>query len=92
MIISDLPQIIAVILEVAVMVIAAVIAFRYRKTYGWCIAVTFGLFVLFDIGRLVVLPFSDAAHSLIFLIACASMLYGVWLLYRDQEIAAYPKR
>jgi hypothetical protein len=89
---SDLPQVIAVILEVAVMVIAAAIAFRYRKTYGWCIAVTFGLFVLFDIGRLVVLPFSDAAHSLIFLIACASMLYGVWLLYRDLKIAANPKR
>ncbi len=91
MIFSDLPQIIAVILEVAVMVIAAVIAFRYRKTYGWCIAVTFGLFVLFDIGRFVVLPISDAAHSLIFLIACASMLYGVWLLYRDLEIAAHQK-
>ena len=70
MLFSDFLQIIAVLLEVAVTVIAVVIATRHQKLYGWCIAVTFGLFVLFDIGRLVALPVSDDAHALIFLIAC----------------------
>lgn len=91
MLFSDFLQIIAVILEVAVTVIAIVIATRYQKVYGWCIAVTFGLYVLFDIGRLVALPVSDAAHSLIFLVACGSMLFGVWLMYKEREVLARPK-
>jgi bacteriorhodopsin len=87
MLFSDFLQIIAVILEVAVMVIAAVIATRQKKSYGWCIAVTFLLFVLFDIGRLFSLPLPDAAHALIFLVACGSMLYGVWLIYEEKGVA-----
>jgi hypothetical protein len=83
MLFSDFLQIIAVIIEVAVTVMGAGIALRRKKTYGWCIAITFGLFVLFDIGRLFSLPLPDAAHSLIFLVACGSMLYGVWLMYRE---------
>ena len=63
--------------------VAVIIATRNRKTYGWCIAVTFGLFVLFDIGRIFALPVPDAVHALIFLVACGSMLYGVWLMYRE---------
>jgi hypothetical protein len=84
MLFSDFLQIIAVLLEAAVTVIAVVIATRQKKYYGWCIAVTFGLFVLFDIGRLFAWPLSDEAHSLIFLVACGSMLYGVWLIYGEQ--------
>lgn len=91
MLFSDFLQIIAVILEVAVTVIAAGIATRYQKTYGWCIAATFALFVLFDIGRLVSLPISDEAHALIFLVACGSMLFGVWLMFRELAVPVHPK-
>jgi hypothetical protein len=84
MLFSDFLQIIAVLLEVAVTMIAVVIATRQKKYYGWCIAATFGLFVLFDIGRLFSLPISDEAHALIFLVACGSMLYGVWLIYEEK--------
>ena len=80
---SDFLQVIAVLLEVAVTVVAVVIATRNRKAYGWCIAVTFGLFVLFDISRIFALPVPDAVHALIFLVACGSMLYGVWLMYKE---------
>lgn len=84
-------QIVAVLLEVAVTIIGIVMATRQQKSYGWCIAVTFGLFVLFDIGRLIALPISDAAHSLIFLVACGSMLFGVWLMYREPAVSARPR-
>lgn len=89
---SDSLQIIAVLLEMGVAVIALLIATRYRKSYGWCIVVTFSLFVLFDLGRIFVLPVPDAAHSLILLIACGSMLYGVWMLYREQALLQQPKK
>jgi hypothetical protein len=84
MLFSDFLQIIAVLLEVAVTVIAAGIAIRQKKSYGWCIAITFLLFVLFDIGRLFSLPLPDEARALIFLVACGSMLYGVWLMYEEK--------
>lgn len=84
MLFSVFLQIIAVLLEAAVTVIALVIATRQEKSYGWCIAATFGLFILFDIGRLFSLPLPEEAHSLIFLVACGSMLYGMWLIYREQ--------
>jgi hypothetical protein len=90
MLFSDFLQIIAVIIEVAVTIIAVVIATRQKKSYGWCIAVTFGLFVLFDIGRLFSLPLPDTAHALIFLVACGSMLYGVWLIYREKATSVSP--
>ncbi|MDD1684058.1 MAG: hypothetical protein LUO98_09530 [Methanoregula sp.] len=87
MLFSNFLQIIAVLIEIAVMVIALVIATRQKKSYGWCIAVTFGLFVLFDAVRLFSLPLPDAAHALIFLVACGSMLYGIWLMYVEKEAA-----
>ena len=91
MLFSDFLQIIAVFLEVAVTAIAVAIATRRKKYYGWCIAVTFGLFVLFDIGRLFSWPLSDEAHSLIFLVACGSMLYGVWLIYGEPTTSVHQK-
>ena len=84
MLFSDFLQVIAVLLEVAVTLVAVVIATRNRKTYGWCIAVTFGLFVLFDICRIFALPVPDITHALIFLVACGSMLYAVWLMYQEK--------
>lgn len=92
MLFSYFLQIIAVLIEVAVTGVALVIATRQKKSYGWCIAITFGLFVLFDIGRLVSLPIPDEAHALIFLVACGSMLYGVWLMYRDLEIPQHSRK
>jgi len=91
MLFSDFLQIIAVLLEIAVMGIAGLIAIRHRKSYGWCIAATFGLFVIFDIGRLFSLPIPVEAHALIFLVASGSMLFGVWLIYKDLTIFVRPK-
>ena len=83
MLFSDFLQIIAVLIEVVITVIAVLIATRRQKLYGWGIAVTFGLFVLFDAIRIFTLPVSDAAQALSLLVACGSMLYAVLLMYRE---------
>jgi hypothetical protein len=80
----DLLQPLAVVFELAVAVIAVLIAIKNKKVYGWFIAATFALFVIFDIFRIFSLPMPDAVHSLIFLIACGSMLYAVWLMYWER--------
>jgi hypothetical protein len=84
MLISDFLQVVAVMLEVCVAGIAVLIATRRRKMYGWGIALTFGLFVLFDIFRIFALPMPDTFHSFIFLVACGSMVYAVWLMYEER--------
>jgi len=83
MLFSDFLQLIAVVLEIAVAVIAILIATRKKRAWGWGIAITFGLFVLFDIFRIFELPMPEAFHSFILLVACGSMLYAIWLMYKE---------
>jgi len=81
---SELLQSLAVLVECAVAIIGIVIATRNRKQYGWFIAITFALFVLFDIFRIFAQPIPDLVHAVIFFIACASMLYAVWLIANER--------
>jgi len=81
---SDIVQILAILIECAIAGIAILIAARNKKGYGWFIAATFALFVLFDISRIFTLAISPDIHSLVFLIACALMLCGIWLLYQEK--------
>jgi hypothetical protein len=84
MLISDFLQVVAVMLEVCVTGFALLIATRRKKLYGWGIALTFGLFVLFDIFRIFALPMPDTFHAFIFLVACGSMVYAIWLIYEER--------
>jgi len=83
--ISDIIQIIAILLECAVVVIAMLIATRNKKMYGWLIAITFALFVLFDLIRILWENGLSGIHSLLLFVACVSMVYAVWLIYNDTK-------
>lgn len=82
---SNLVQTLAVLIEVAVTVVAVLIALQNHKVYGWFIALTFALFVLFDIFRIFLIPISPEIHALLLVAASASMLFAVWLIYSEQE-------
>jgi hypothetical protein len=82
--ISNLLETLAVLVEFTVAAVAVLFAVQTRKTYGWLIAVTFGLFVLFDIFRIFALPMSADLHGFIFLVACCLMLYAVWMMYAEK--------
>jgi len=84
MLFSDFLQIIAVVLEAVVTIVAVIIATKKRRVYGWGIAITFGLFVFFDVFRIFSLPVPESFHAFIFLVACASMVYAVWLMYDER--------
>jgi lipopolysaccharide export LptBFGC system permease protein LptF len=81
---SDIIQILAIPIECAIAGIAVLIAVRNKKVYGWFIAATFALFVLFDICRIFAVAISPEIHALVFFIACALMLCGIWLLYKKK--------
>jgi len=82
--VSDIMQLVATLIEIVIAVVAVLIAVNKKKVYGWFIALTFVLFVIFDLGRIFALDVSAELHALIFLIACASMLYAAWLIYKEK--------
>jgi hypothetical protein len=82
--VSDIVQIFATLIEIIIAVVAILIAMQKKKNYGWFIALTFALFVIFDLARIFALDISADIHSLILLVACLSMLYGAWLLYGEK--------
>jgi hypothetical protein len=82
--ISGIIQLTATLVEVAIAIVACLIAWKKKKFYGWFIGITFGLFVIFDLGRIFALEVSAEHHALVLLIACLSMLYAIWLMWTEQ--------
>jgi hypothetical protein len=81
---SNLLQTLAVLVEFTIAVLGVLIAIQNKKTYGWFIAATFSLYVLFDIYRIFALPLSADLQGFIFFIACCLMMCAAWLLYNEK--------
>jgi hypothetical protein len=84
---SAILQIIAILIECAVIVIALGLATTGDKGYGWLIAFTFALYVIFDLSRLNIIPVPDSAGAPLFLIASLSILLAVYLLLLEVKDA-----
>lgn len=73
-------QVLAVLIEIIVALAGVRLATKGKKYYGWWIALTFALYVVFDLSQLELLPKSEEVLSPLFLIASLSILYAVWLI------------
>lgn len=80
--ISGIIQLVATLTEVIIALAAFLIAWKKKKQYGWFIGITFALFVLFDLARIFALEVSAERHALVLLVACLSMLYAVYLIWK----------
>jgi len=80
--ISGIIQLVATLTEVIIALAAFLIAWKKKKQYGWFIGITFALFVIFDLARIFALEVSAERHALVLLIACLSMLYAVYLIWK----------
>jgi len=75
--------VVSIALEAAVAVIAVLAAFKGRP-YLYGLALTFAVYVLYDLGRMLGWNVEKGVLSVLFLAASASALYAVWGLYRDR--------
>ncbi|MFZ2159295.1 MAG: hypothetical protein WAV72_24675 [Bradyrhizobium sp.] len=75
--------IISIILEATVMAIA-VLAARDGRPYMYGLAFTFAAYVFYDLARFQRWDVEGPLLSGLFLIATASALFSVWMLYRDR--------
>jgi acid phosphatase family membrane protein YuiD len=73
--------IVSIILEAAVAVIA-VLAARKHSPYFYGLALTFGIYVLYDAARMTQINVQQGLLSALFLIATLSALIAVWGVYR----------
>jgi hypothetical protein len=74
-------QPVSILIEVIVCAFGVGIGMLKRQTYGWFIALTFGIYVVYDFSALSGAALPGDALALIFLAASVSMLYVAWTLY-----------
>jgi len=77
-------QFIASLAEIVIALVALLIATRKKKTYGWFIALAFGLLVVFNFARIFALGVPPAGDAMIFLIAGLSMVCAVWMVWTER--------
>jgi hypothetical protein len=76
-------QVLAVLIECIVAVAGVRLATKGRRFYGWWIALTFALYVVFDLARLGLVPAVEETISPLFLLASLSILYAVFLIGQE---------
>ena len=74
----------SIVLEAAVAIVAMLVAVKGRP-YLYGLALTFTIYVLYDLGRLLGWNVEKGILSMLFLVASVSALFAVWGLYRDKR-------
>jgi hypothetical protein len=79
-------QYISIVIEALIAIMGVMIAVqKKRRTYGWGISLTFGIYVLYDFAKLMKLNIAEGILSGLFFIATASALWVVFSIYRERR-------
>ncbi len=81
----DVLPTISIILEVVVAALGVALAVYRKKAYGWFIALTFALYVFYDLANLVSLNISRDLLYLLFFAATVSILWAVWSIFLEAK-------
>jgi hypothetical protein len=79
----NLLHLLSILLEAVVAALGVMIAISKKKMYGWCIAVTFVLYVVYDLANLLTLNISVDTLHMIFFVATLSILWAVWNIFLE---------
>lgn len=80
----DILPLISIALEVVIAAIALVAAFRGRLYLGG-LAVTFGIYVYYDLARYYAWEISESSLSIVFFIATVAALISIVGIVRDRR-------
>ncbi len=70
-------------LEGIAILLGAGIALGKGKAYGWGIVLTFTVYVLYDLARLISIPLDPLWLTVLFFLASLSILVTFWQIYRE---------
>lgn len=76
-------QWISIGLEGIAILLGAGIALGKGKAYGWGIVLTFTVYVLYDLSRLISIPLDPFWLTVLFFLASLSILVTIWQIYRE---------
>ena len=76
-------QMISILLEVMVVALGIMLVIGKKKMYGWCIALTFVLYVFYDLADLLSLHISQDSLDILFFMATLSILWAVWNIFLE---------
>lgn len=74
---------VSILLELVVAVIGVMLAVRKKKRYGWFIALTFVLYVFYDLAYLLSLQISQDLLYYLFFVATLSILWAIWNIFLE---------
>ena len=79
----------SILLELIAAILGVKLAVSKEKSYGWCIALTFLIWVFYDtinflsVLNLAYLVIPMNILYLLFFVATASILYAIWRVYKE---------
>jgi NOL1/NOP2/fmu family ribosome biogenesis protein len=79
----NLLHLLSILLEAVVAALGIMLATSKKKIYGWCIALTFALYVVYDLANLLALNISQDTLYMIFFMATLSILWAVWNIFLE---------
>ncbi len=74
---------VSILLELVVAVIGVMLAVSKKKRYGWFIALTFILYVFYDLTYFLSLPVSQDLLYYLFFVATLSILWAIWNIFLE---------
>jgi hypothetical protein len=66
-------------------ILSLTIAVKKKKTFAYGFALTFAIYVLYDLARLFSFAINETILSGLFLIATISMLISVWTIWKKKK-------
>ncbi|NQU17291.1 MAG: hypothetical protein HQ564_04410 [Candidatus Saganbacteria bacterium] len=78
-------QWLSIFCEAVVVILGVLLAAQKKKSYGWCIALCFAIYVYYDAVKLAGLSVSQDFLYVIFFIATISILWAVGQIYRETK-------
>ncbi len=76
-------QTISILLEFVVVALGLMLVIGKKKMYGWCIALTFILYVFYDLANLLSLHISEDSLDILFFMATLSILWAIWNIFLE---------
>ncbi len=76
-------QTISILLEFVVVALGLMLVIGKKKMYGWCIALTFILYIFYDLANLLSLHISGETLDILFFMATLSILWAIWNIFLE---------
>ena len=76
-------QTISILLELMVVALGIMLVIGKKKMYGWCIALTFILYIFYDLANLLSLHITQDSLDILFFMATLSILWAIWNIFLE---------